>query len=125
MTTTTVESPQRIRSKVNNIIVDYFATKNQKLGTVVDLDKLHSSILNLDGVSRIRTVFDDGNNINTVNGLRFAKWSSTILEGSDKELSSGTVKLENFMFPQLLETTLKDRIKIITESAYQTNEVEY
>ena len=53
------------------------------------------------------------------------KWSSTVLEGEDKEITKGTTKLESFMFPQLLESTLKDRIKVITESAYQTTEVEY
>jgi hypothetical protein len=125
LSTSTVESPERIRSKVNNLIVSYFATKNQKMGALVDLDKLHGDILAIDGVSRIRTIFNDGTNIISVNGLKFMRWSSTILEGADKELTSGTTKLENFMFPRLLEATLKDRIKVITESAYQSNEVEY
>jgi len=106
LTTTTIESPQRLRSKINNAIVDYFATKNQTLGSLVDLDALHSKLLEFDGVNRIRTIFNNGTDIVAVNGLRFMRWSANVLEGEDK-------------------ATLKDRIKVITESAYQSNEVEY
>lgn len=125
LNTTTVESPQRIRSKVNNLITNYFANKNQKIGNIIDFDKLHGEILSIDGVERIRTVYRNGGTVIAVNGLRFAKWSSTILEGDDKELTTGTDKLEEFQFPQLLETSLKDRIKVISESAYRSDEVEF
>ena len=125
LTSTTVESPQRIRNKVNNIIIDYFSEKNQKIGSLINIDKLHNDILTLEGVSRIRTIFNGDDNIISVNGLSFAKWSSNIMKGEDRKLVSGTTQLEKFMFPKLLESSLVDRIKVITESAYHGNEVEY
>jgi hypothetical protein len=125
LNSTTVESPQRIRSKVNDVIIEYFAEKNQVLGSVIDLNKLHADILEINGVNSIRTVYSDGINFVRVDGLRFMRWSATILDGEDKDFLSGAVKLEDFMFPSLLEDTLRHRIKVITETAYQTNEVEY
>lgn len=125
LTTTTMESPQRIRNRINNEIINYFSAENQKLGSLIDFDKLHSNLLSIDGISRIRTVFNDGIKIVRVNGLSFCYWSSNIVNGEDKELTQGTIHLENFMFPQLLESTLKDRIRVVTESAYNGNEVEF
>ena len=86
-----------------------------------------SLILAQDGVKRVRTVYKSSTTNETLfyNGLKFARWTPTILLGSDKELVSGSVKIEDFMFPRLVETTLTNRIKVITESAYGTNEVEY
>lgn len=127
LTPTTLEAPQRIKNIVNSLILSYFRPENQSLGAVVNLDELLSIILGQDGVKRVRTVYKSSTTNETLfyNGLKFARWTPTILLGSDKELVSGSVKIEDFMFPRLVETTLTNRIKVITESAYGTNEVEY
>lgn len=121
----TTESPAKIRGHINQIILDYFAGKNQTLGSIIDFNQIQTDILSLNGVNRIRTVYKNGTNEVIVDGLKFMKWSATILEGADKELVNGSFKLHDFMFPNSLETSLINRIKVITESAYQTNEVEY
>lgn len=109
------------------MILSYFRQENQSLGAVVNLDQLLNLILSTNGVKRVRTVFKSSDTNETVfyNGLKFARWTPTILQGIDKELVSGSVKIEDFMFPRLIESTLTNRIKVITESAYGTNEVEY
>jgi ABC-type Zn uptake system ZnuABC Zn-binding protein ZnuA len=81
----------------------------------------------IDGVKNIRTVYKatGSNNVIYYNGLKFAKWTPNILNGADRELVTGNYKLEEFMYPRLTESSMNNRIKIITQSAYGVNEVEY
>ena len=124
---TTLEAPQRIKNKVNSFILSFFSTENQRLGITVELDRLYNILTAIDGVKNIRTVYkaSGSNNVIYYNGLKFAKWTPNILSGADKELVTGNYKLEEFMYPRLTESTMNNRIKIITQSAYGTNEVEY
>ena len=123
----TLEAPQRIKNKVNSFIISFFSTENQRLGVTVNFDSLYNALISIDGVKNIRTVYKatGSNNVIYYNGLKFAKWTPNILNGADRELVTGNYKLEEFMYPRLTESSMNNRIKIITQSAYGVNEVEY
>jgi len=60
-----------------------------------------------------------------VDGLSFAYWTTSIVAGADKTLTNGTVQLEKFKFPELNESSLTDRIVVVTDSVYQNTSIEY
>jgi len=47
----------QIKNQINNILLDYFTTKNLQLGQLVDNSKLLGMITSINGVGRVRTVF--------------------------------------------------------------------
>jgi hypothetical protein len=123
----TSESPQKILNRVNSILITFFTYENQRIGGTIDFDNLQSQILGIIGVIGIKTVYrnkETGRTVST-NGLKFAQWTTTILNGADLKLVNGQATLEDFMFPSALENTFINRLKVITEAAYNSNEVEY
>ena len=124
----TVVSPENVKARVEDVIQTYFSADNQKLGSIVDLNELHSKLMELDGVARIRTVFKDADGIlptTYINGLSFVFWTPRIVEGDDLDISTGTVHLEDFQFPTLITENFANRIKVIVENIYPLPLVEY
>lgn len=123
-------SVETVKSTVNRTIVDYFYEQNQKIGSTINMNDIYTKLSSIRGVKRIRTVYDNGlvgleKVVKSVDGLKFAYWTNTIVDGVDLNTSNGTIQLERFKFPELNESTLMDRIKVITDSIYQNTTIEY
>lgn len=118
-------SAETVRSTVNQLVRDYFNEQNQKIGTLIDFNDLYNQIRGIRGVKRIRTIYKNGDVIKKVDGLSFAYWTPDIILGADKTLTNGTIQLEDFQFPELNESSIIDRVKVITDSVYQNTTVEY
>lgn len=120
-----------IQSYVEKIIVDFFDQTKQTLGAKVDYNQLLSQILAINGVERVRTVYQPtSNSVYQVpvikNGISFATWSSTMIEfGDDLDVSTSNRTLEEFQFPMLNEANLMNKIKVIKRSASNTNNIQY
>lgn len=118
-------SAESVKTTVNQLIVDYFKEQNQKIGALIDFNDLYNQIRSVRGVKRIRTIYHNGDVKKIVDGLSFAFWTATIIAGSDTSITNGTIKLEEFQFPELNESSIIDRIKVITDSVYQNTTIEY
>jgi hypothetical protein len=80
-------------------------------------------------VKNLKTVFinsEDSTSIKYINGLSFACWTPDIIEGEDINIINSSYTLEPFQFAELAQSAnLVDHIKVITESATRTNQIEY
>lgn len=118
-----------IKNIVTTYITDFFKTTSQTIGGIINTTDLTSQILSISGVKGIKTVFvdsTDSTNMLYKNGLSFACWTPDIINGEDIDLTNSSYVLEPFQFAELASSAiLSDHIKIITESAYHTNQVEY
>lgn len=132
-----------IVSKIENTICDYFDRRNQKIGQVVDFNVLQNRILAINGVTKIRTIYqdpDDSEYIVTRSGLCFATWTDdhNIIEvGDDLEVSNISRTLEPFQFASLVNVphdpttdatninSIPFRIKIIKHSGDILNRTVY
>lgn len=125
----TVLSFEAIKSMASTYIQEYFSLINQKIGGLIDLNQLNSYILSIDGVKNIRTVYVNPLNQTDfiyINGLSFACWTPDIINGEDLMITNSSFTLEPFQFATLASNTIIDsHIKIITESSFQTNQIEY
>jgi hypothetical protein len=118
-------SSEIVKSTVQSYIIDFFDTQSQKLGADINFNTLYDELISIKGVKRIRTIYKNGNNVTTINGLSFAKWSSDIIDGDDLTIATGSVKLEQFQRCKIFARSLLNRIKIVTSSVYQSNNLEY
>jgi len=120
---------ESLKSSVATYIQNYFLAANQTIGNSIDLNVLTSYILSITGVERVRTVFVnllDNTDIVYINGISLACWTPDIINGEDVSIINTTFTLEPFQFAQLApNTVLTNYINIITESSFQTNQVEY
>lgn len=88
-------------------------------------------LLALNGVQKIRTVYQPADDETyqvpiAKEGISFATWSSDYIDtGDDLEVSNSMKKLEDFQFPILRDTDLKDKIKVIKKSLNASNNVQY
>lgn len=86
---------ENLKKKVGEIILNFFDNSNNKLGQKIDISKLTSEILSLEGVTGIRTV-NDNNEI--FNGISFVSWNP-IYENADDSIVNQTTNLPFFKFP--------------------------
>jgi len=89
---------------------------------------MSSYILSISGIKNLRTVYINPNDINDVkyiNGLSFACWTPSIIDGEDVTITNSSFSLEQFQFAKLASPNLRNYIKIIAESSYKTTEIEY
>lgn len=118
-------SAEKIRSQVIIKLKNFFDPSVNEIGGVLNLNTLYSNLLSTDGVKTIRMAYKPtgGTESDTIyyNGMSFAKWTPVIIEGRDIDIVKGTIQLESFQFPYLLESNLNSRIKIFTESFNQTS----
>lgn len=93
--TTSQVSRERIKQDVFNVIQQFFAPENQKLGQVVNLLQLTNDILSIDGVDSFYTKRIDGDS--QIAGLSFVLWNP--LYEKDITVSSQNVALPFYKFP--------------------------
>lgn len=120
----------QIKIQVNNIIVDYFKEQNVSLGQTIDNSALLNSIYAINGVQRVRTVFNPSDPeayaLRYIDGIAFATWSGSIVDrGDDLVVSNSSITLEDFQFPELYHTTLLDKIKVIKKSFGNASTIQY
>lgn len=132
----TLMSAEAIRTKVINTFTTYFNIDTQRIGNVINLNQLHGNILAIDGVKEVRTVFkansaNENYNLDdtetnqdmprvtefAIPGISMAAWCTDIVEGADIDIITGTHKLENFQFPQLLDD-MTNRVKLISDTTF-------
>jgi hypothetical protein len=122
-------SYESLKTSIASYIENYFNALNQKIGNIIDLNTLNSYILSIAGIKRVRTVFvdpDNKTNIIYITGLSFACWTPDIIDGEDVEIINSSLAIEPFQFASLATNTiLTNHIKIIAESTFQTNQIEY
>jgi hypothetical protein len=104
----------KIKDTVNNIIVEYFNTKNCSLGQSIDLTDLSRQILNIDTVDEISTVYiDRANNRYKTPGLSFVYWNP-LYPTTDINITNQNIKLPFYKFPYLYNASnLINKISII------------
>lgn len=121
-------SAEKIKAQVVNSITSFFDNEINSMGMKVDISELYGILMKIPGVSEIKTAFRVHESLpsSTVyfNGLSFAKWTMSIIEGKDLEMTRGVTQLEEFQFPILHKLNLAKRIKIVSESLGQAT-VEY
>lgn len=118
-----------IAEQIEQIIKQFFNIERMEFGKTVNYNEILEQILELDGVSRIRTVYIPSNdplNPIIIDGLSFASWSNKIIDSCDDiTVSNGTRTLYPFQFPRFIDTNLKDRIKVIKRSINYGSKMQY
>jgi hypothetical protein len=100
---------ETLKQRIIQNIIDFFSPEKNSLGQRLDLSKLTSDILNIEGVSRIIT--RNGNEI--FNGISFVSWNS-VYENVDDNLVTQTTTLPYFKFPYFANPeSLVNKIKIL------------
>ncbi len=112
--------PETIKAKVISTISNFFNETNFSIGCTVNISELENQLMSIDGVKRIRTIFQDKNDVSKnviINGLSFGAFSKSIVDGLDFDYVRSDYLLEKFQFPKYLEDfeILSKRIKIITD----------
>jgi len=99
-----------IKYQVANIISEYFKEENTKLGQLIDLNYLYKKIITVPGVKAIRTVNEFLGS--ECDGLSFACFSSTCIDGKDFNIFTDSKQLLSFQYPQLFHTDISNCIEI-------------
>ena len=104
----------KIKDTVNNIIVEYFTTKNSALGQSINLTDLSMQILNIDTVDEISTVYIDSNNKQyRTPGISFIYWNP-LYPTTDVNITNQNIKLPFYKFPYLYNASrIIEKISII------------
>lgn len=96
-----------IAEEIANTITDFFSLTNNKLGQVIELDKLSNLILSVSGVLSFNTVNGDVKR----SGISLIYYNAIYPEG-DKNITQQNIPLQSFMFPYYYNVT--DLINKIT-----------
>jgi hypothetical protein len=111
---TTRLSDVGIINKVIEIFKNAFSPQNVKFNHLIDINKIASDIVSLDGVDKIQTYRQDLNL--TVDGLSMLVWNKNY-PNLDSRVSNLNVKLDYFQYPLLNNPeSLINRIKIVNSS---------
>lgn len=85
-----------LKSKVNDVILNFFKSSNNQLGQTLNLSDLTATILGIEGISSIRT---ENTRENTFfNGVSFLSWNPIYVD-SDNEIINQTTTLPFYKFP--------------------------
>jgi len=98
-----------IKKSIESLIVEFFKKENNTLGQSINIQKLYTDILQLDGVEKLYT-----KNTTTgisVEGLKMVAWNSVYFDQSVEEIGSVRL-LQDFQFPHLNNKIFTDRITI-------------
>lgn len=104
-----------IKTKVANIIRQFFNETKCQLGQFVDFSELCRQIYTQAAVKKIRTVYKTAETEHILNGISFASWTSEYIDkGDDLDISTQSKTLEIFQFPALYDAVnIENRIKVI------------
>ena len=84
-----------LKSKINDAILNFFKPTNNQLGQTLNLNDLTASILQIDGVSTMRTENTDGT---FFNGVSLLTWNP-VYPTADIEIVTQTITLPFYKFP--------------------------
>lgn len=118
---------EKLKDNVSQEITKFFDNSKVKIGQSIDIRKLTTNILSLDGVESIKTVFLKGSVRKEIDGLSFAVFTRKLISGQDVVLTNGLIKLRNFQYASLIEKEslqLEKRIKI-NYKAFASSTTEY
>lgn len=120
---------ERIKQRALNVIRNFFSLENNKLGQSININNLYSSLMAIDGVKEVRTSYlpngAPSSQTQYFDGLSFGIWTPHILKGADIQKISGSYKIKDFQFPNLLDSNaLGNRVSVIADS-FSIPEVEY
>ncbi len=102
---------ETLKNRVKDIILDFFKPSNNKLGQKLDLSRLTSDILSVEGIEGMRTVNGD----EIFNGVSFISWNP-LYEESDVSYVSQTTTLPFFKFPYFFSPeSITNKITVIDE----------
>jgi hypothetical protein len=121
---------ERIRKQVGDILINYFRVVNSNLGMKIDIDQIHTNILAIDGVNKVRTITleqgDQGKiRKNEFDGISFGAWTDELVDKRDKRNVSANEKIKDFQFPVLYFATQIDNIIRVEQDDYLVTGVEY
>lgn len=106
-------SKETLKSKVSEMIKDFFKPSNNKLGQKIDISSLTSSILSITGIKEVRTR-NSKENVD-LSGLSFVSWNP-MFEGGDEDMVDQTKTLPFFKFPYFYRpNSLLNKIEVIDE----------
>jgi len=95
---------------IEKIIKDTFSRQNNKLGQLIDVYQLSTSILNIDSVQRIQTYREDTNTY--IEGISFLLWNY-YYPIADSNVYTQNIQLETFKYPIFNNiSNISSRIKI-------------
>jgi len=125
-----------IQQRVNDTINDFFDERKMSIGCTMNYQDLMTSLYEINGIKRIRTVYQKKNSSGDNDtdtppiikeGISFITWSKggMIEEGDDLDSSNIMKSLQPFQFPQLYTTELKSSIKVIKKSINNVNKITY
>lgn len=110
----TRQSDTGILNNVIEIIKNAFSTKNVKFGHLVDINKIASDIISLDGVDKIQTHRKDIDL--SVDGLSLLVWNKNY-PNLDAKVNNFNIKLNYFQYPSFNNIeNLINKIKIVNSS---------
>lgn len=110
----TRQSDTGILNNVIEIIKNAFSSTNVKFGHLVDINKIASDIISLDGVDKIQTHRKDIDL--SVDGLSFLVWNKNY-PNLDAKVNNFNVKLNYFQYPAFNNIeNLINKIKIVNSS---------
>lgn len=111
-TDNTKRSDNSIKIDVINVISSFFSRDNCKLGQSLDINKLNSDIVGIDGVNKVYTYREDINL--RVEGIRLIAYNDA-LPNASLQIASSNFSLEDFQFPHWVGNSNLSN-KIIIES---------
>lgn len=123
-----------LQKEICNIILDSFSINKCQLGQSVKYDDILQKIYAINGISKVRTIFNPSSTTFGVkprylDGLAFASWSNAskfIDPGDDLMVSNIIRQLEDFQFPVFAgSSTLINKIKIIKKSLTTVNTIKF
>lgn len=133
-----------INSYISQIILEYFNVANCKIGQNVKYDDLLNKIYQINGVQRVRTIFNpseetklmfkDKNIVSVArDGISFASWTKSgfyIDEGVDIDVSNSVRHMEDFQFPVINDRTnsvdlMNNKIKVIKKSLSNVSTIKF
>jgi hypothetical protein len=110
----TRQSDTGILNNVIQIITNAFSPKNVKFGQLVDINKIASDIISLDGVDKIQTYRSDIDL--SVDGLSLLVWNKNY-PNLDAKVNNFNVKLNYFQYPSFNNIqNLINKIKIVNST---------
>lgn len=107
------KNTERIKKDISDQILEYFSSANIKLGQFIDVVDLTSRILNIDGVSSIRTV--NNRTKEEYIGISFVIWNP-LFENEDKRIITQSITLPFFKYPYIINpNSIATKIQVIDE----------
>lgn len=99
-----------ILADIENIIKEYFNRQTNKLGQIIDIYQLATSILNIESVQKIQTYREDTNTF--VEGISLLIWNY-YYPNADAKIYTQNLQLDNFKYPIFNNIqNISSRIKI-------------